>query len=107
MRRGLVKEIKRQDEADYGDAVCMAEGHGHESREAEAICSLRWQLSQARALAAATEALVKAALALDAHRRALATCAETEKYPMSDLAKALRGHAATAAAYRKAKGEGA
>lgn len=32
----------------YEDAICMAEGHVHGSREAEAICSLRWQLEQAR-----------------------------------------------------------
>jgi len=32
----------------YEDAICMVEGHVHGSREAEAICSLRWQLSEAR-----------------------------------------------------------
>ena len=32
----------------YEDAFCLAEGHKHASREEEAICSLRWQLAQAR-----------------------------------------------------------
>jgi hypothetical protein len=34
----------------YEDAICMVEGHVHGSREAEAICSLRWQLAQERKL---------------------------------------------------------
>lgn len=38
----------RRMEDTYEDAICMVEGHAHVNREAEAICSLRWQLAQAK-----------------------------------------------------------